>query len=283
VTRLCQLFGVTRAGYYAWRVRPASAHARQDWVLLEEMRAIFEASHGTYGSPRLHEALTARGYHVSRRRVERLMRVGGWRARAVQVYRRTAARIGGSATSESRGSATGPSTESNLVGDLTYLRAAGRWWNLVVVLDQYSRRVLAWRLAGTHDARLTRAVLDAAIRRRQPGRGLIFHSDRGSEFLGMPFRSRSAAGGLRAAPQHCRRPDGHVNITTTSVHPCDQRLPYRAGADVSEQHEQARIARVAARGIPENAPHWCHADAQALLGMPTTPTLKSLIRLRMCG
>jgi len=57
------------------------------------------------------------------------------------------------------------------VGDLTYIAVAGRWWYLAVVLDQYSRRVLAWRLATTRDAVFTRALVHAAIRRRCPPSG----------------------------------------------------------------------------------------------------------------
>ena len=66
-----------------------------------------------------------------------------------------------------------------------------------MVLDQYSRRVLAWRLGAIRDSRLTRAVVDAALRRRRPPVGLIFHSDRGSEFSGSVFRSCLADYGVR--------------------------------------------------------------------------------------
>jgi putative transposase len=83
------------------------------------------------------------------------------------------------------------------VGDVTYLGVSGRWWYFVVVLDQCSRRVLAWRLAATRDSHVTRAVLDAALRRRRPDAGLIFHTDRGSEFQGTPVRARLAASGGR--------------------------------------------------------------------------------------
>ena len=62
MTRLCRLFGVTRGGYDAWHERPVSAHARQDRVVLEEMRVIFERSGGTYGSPRMQQALVGRGH-----------------------------------------------------------------------------------------------------------------------------------------------------------------------------------------------------------------------------
>ena len=89
VARLCALFGVTRAGYCAWRQRPASPRVEQDRKLLAILESIFTRSGGTYGSPRLHRALAVQGHRISRRRVERLMRAGGLRARVVRVYRRS--------------------------------------------------------------------------------------------------------------------------------------------------------------------------------------------------
>ena len=194
MTRLCRGFGVTRAGFYAWRQRPMSRRQREDRELLEEIRAIFEQSGGTYGSPRLHHALRARGRRLSRRRVERLMRKGGLRARIARVYRPKAGThrwFGQHPNHVRRTQATRPN--QIWVGDLTYLAVGSRWWYLAAVLDQCSRRLLAWRLGATRDSRLTQAVLEAAIRRRRPPRGLVFHSDRGSEFLGVPFRRRLAA------------------------------------------------------------------------------------------
>jgi putative transposase len=175
-----------------------SPRRRQDRALLEEMRAIFECSGGTYGSPRIQESLAAHGHRVSRRRVERLMRADGMRARVARVYRPKAGThrwFGQQPNHVRRTHATRPN--QIWVGDLTYLAVAGRWWYLAVVLDQCSRRVLAWRLGEIRDSRLTRAVVDAALRRRQPAGGLIFHSDRGSEFLGTMFRARLTAGGVR--------------------------------------------------------------------------------------
>lgn len=198
MTRLCRLLAVTRAGFYAWRCRPVSARRRQDRVLLEDMRAIFEGSGGTYGSPRIHEGLVERGHHVSRRRVERLMRADGLRGRVARVYRPKAGThrwFSRQANHVQRRCATRPN--QIWVGDVTYLGVGGRWWYLIVVLDQCSRRVLAWRLAATRDSRVTRGVLAAALRRRRPDAGLIFHSDRGSEFQGAPVRARLAASGVR--------------------------------------------------------------------------------------
>lgn len=194
MTRLCRLFAVTRPGYYAWCKRPASARQAQDRVLLGEIRAIFEGSGGTYGSPRIQRALMGRGQRVSRRRVERLMRGDGLRGRVARVYRGKAGThrwFGQHPNHVRRTQATRPN--QIWVADITYLSVAGRWWYLAVVLDQYSRRVLAWRLGSIRDSRLTRAVVDAALRRRRPTAGLIFHSDRGSEYLGAPLRDRLVA------------------------------------------------------------------------------------------
>ena len=213
MTRLCRLCAVTRAGFYAWRRRPTSAHARQDRVLLEEIRVIFEHSGGTYGSPRVWAVLPARGHRVSHRRVERLMRTGGWRARVVRVYRRTTGVHRWYDQHPNRVQRTQATALNQIwVGDLTYLAVAARWWYLAVVLDQCSRRVLAWRLATVRDAAFTRAVIAAALRRRQPLAGLIFHSDRGSEFVGAPVRQRLADGGVQQSMTRGGAPDENAHM-----------------------------------------------------------------------
>ena len=86
----CERYGVTRAGYYAWRRRETSRHDRQDERLVARIRAIFEVSEGTYGSPRIHAALVQAGWPVGRKRVARLMREAGLKARSARIYRRTA-------------------------------------------------------------------------------------------------------------------------------------------------------------------------------------------------
>jgi putative transposase len=87
VTRLCDVYGETRAGYYAWKRRAESAHAEQDRKLTEQITRLFHTHRGRYGSPRIHRELRGEGWRVSRRRVERLMRTAGLRARVVRIYR----------------------------------------------------------------------------------------------------------------------------------------------------------------------------------------------------
>lgn len=127
MTRLCRLFAVTRAGFSAWRRRPVSARQRQDRVLREEMRAIFAASGGTYGCPRIQHALRASAHRVSRRRVARLMRQDGLRARVVRVYRGKAGVhrwFSRQPNHVRRTQATRPN--QIWVGDVTYLAVGGR-------------------------------------------------------------------------------------------------------------------------------------------------------------
>lgn len=213
MTRLCALYGVTRAGYYAWRQRPASARAEQDRVLLEAMAKAFHASGETYGSPRLHWALRDQGHRISRRRVERLMRAAGLRARLVRVYRRKAGSHRWYGQHPNRVKRTRASRPNQIwVGDVTYLAVGPRWWYLVTVLDQYSRRVLSWRLGAVRDSRLTWAAMDAALRRRRPRAGLIFHSDRGSEFLGGAFNRGLAQHRVHQSMTRGAAPDENAHV-----------------------------------------------------------------------
>ena len=173
---------MTRAGYYAWRGRGESRRRRQDRGLLVQIQALFDRSRDTYGSPRIHHALATAGVRISRRRVARLMRENGLRARALTLYRRIPglhAFFTGIPNRQLDRLATAP--DQVWVGDITYLKVGRAWRYLAIVMDRYSRRILGWSLATTKDVRLTLAALNHAVRKRQPHPGVIFHSDRGVE------------------------------------------------------------------------------------------------------
>jgi putative transposase len=196
VTSLCRRYGVTAGGFYAWRRRGESAHAEQDRALSARIAELFAAHQQRYGSPRIHHELTQAGCIVSRRRVARLMRQAGLYAKAVRGYRAKATIHRRYARHPNRlwtTTVTGPNQV--WVGDITYLRVERSWRYLAVVMDQYSRRVLAWTLTRRRTARVTCGVLTRAARRRAT-RGLIFHSDRGSEYMGAAFCAHVARLGL---------------------------------------------------------------------------------------
>ena len=198
MTRLCALYGVTRAGFYAWRARHESARREQDRTLTVHIQALFSASDRTYGSPRIHRALRAAKVRISRRRVERLMGAAGLRARLARLYRSNPGLHQFFGQHPNRlWKRCAKARDRIWVGDLTYVAVAGQWRYLAIVMDQFSRRILSWSLSRTRSTVLTRAAIDRAVRRRQPGRGLIFHSDRGSEYAGALFRDRLVALGIR--------------------------------------------------------------------------------------
>lgn len=197
---------MSRSGYYAWRLRQASQRQRDDEKLLKSIRRLFEVGHGTYGSPRIHELLRREGIRTGRKRVARLMRVHGLKARANRVYRpHPNARnfADGIPNRAIERSVTGP--DQVWVGDVTYLHAAGRWRFLAVIIDKYSRRVVGWDLGRRRDVSLTLAVLQTAYARRRPPSGLIFHSDHGPEYGGYSFRDRLRDLGI---VQSMNRPGG---------------------------------------------------------------------------
>jgi transposase InsO family protein len=182
---------VSRAGYYTWRTRGESGHRKQDRKLLVQVRKEFGDSGGTYGSPRVQRALKARGIGVSRRRVERLMRQAGLKARVARVYR---SKPGRHRMFEKHPNLLWREVAQEpgqiWVSDVTYVRVAGRWRFLAVVMDQYSRRLLGWRVGRVRSGELTRAALDQALRRAEHRPRLIFHSDRGSEYAGATLGDR---------------------------------------------------------------------------------------------
>jgi len=187
---------VTTAGFYAWRRRGESAHAEQDRLLTKEIERLFDAHQERYGSPRLYELLRNAGWLVSRRRVARLMRTAGLRAKAVQGYRAKVKVHQLYARHPNRLWTTRVSAVNQVwVGDITYLRVGGAWRYLAIVMDLYSRRIIAWSLTRRRTAAVTCSVLVQAARHRD-ARGVIFHSDRGSEYMGAPFCERVAQLGL---------------------------------------------------------------------------------------
>ena len=225
---------MTRAGYYAWVGRARSTWAAQDRRLLARIQRIFTTHRGRYGSPRIHEELQARNVPTSRRRVARLMRTHGLHARAARIYRGNPKlhQFYGQHPNRVRGLHE-RRRDRVWVGDITYVPVAKRWYYLAVIMDRYSRRILAWRLARRRTAQLTRAVLEAALARRRPRPGLIVHSDRGSEYAGHVFADRvRTARARQSAAQRGPAENAHMesffhSLKAEGIH--GRRFPTLAG------------------------------------------------------
>jgi putative transposase len=178
IRRLCDLVSVSASGYYAWRNRPVSRRARENEVLLAEIRQVHEAADGRYGSPRIHAELVDRGYRCSENRVARLMRQHG-------IVGRQRKKHPGSRFHDERGKApnrlnrhfTVAAANQVWAADVTYLRTAEGFVYLAVVLDLYSRRVVGWAMRSRLGSDLVGSALRQALSNRRPDHGIMHHSD----------------------------------------------------------------------------------------------------------
>ena len=194
---MCRLYGVTRAGFYAWRSRERSERERQNTTLAQRIRSAHRKSRGIYGSPRVHRALEQKGVRVSENRVARVMRAHGIKARVatIRYTNPTLQRFFANARNEQL-EVDLKAPDQVWVGDITYLKVGGIYRYLAVVMDKYSRRVLGWAYGKKKDVALTLKALNCAVRYRKPARGLIFHTDRGIEYAAGAFKERLAELGI---------------------------------------------------------------------------------------
>jgi putative transposase len=187
---LCRTLEVSRAGFYAWQTRPPAARTQADERLGLEIHAIHAESRQRYGSPRVHAELQHRGHRPSRKRVARLMRQHGLCARRPRRFRITTNSEHQQPVAPNvlarRFTATAPDTA--WVTDITYLWTAEGWLYCAVILDLFSRAVVGWALSAQISRHLTLRALTMALGRRRPPRGLLHHSDRGSQYASADYR-----------------------------------------------------------------------------------------------
>jgi putative transposase len=190
VSLLCSLLEVSRGGYYAWRGRPPSERAIADRELTEEIRSIYECSERRYGSPRIHEELSAKDTHVGRKRVARLMRENGLSARTKRRFVKTtdSKHEFPIAPNLLQRDFTADAPNEIWVGDITYLDTREGWLYLAVLIDLYSRRVVGWAMSERIDTALAMGALNMALAQRKPSRGVIHHTDRGCQYASNEYR-----------------------------------------------------------------------------------------------
>ncbi len=198
VALMCRVLQVSRSGYYAWRKRPAAERKRQDQRLTLEVAAIHAQSRGRYGSPRVHAELHQRGQRCARKRVARLMRTAGLRARVRRRFRHTTDSKHAMAIKDNLLARHFAVSTPNAawVSDITYLWTLQGWLYLAVVLDLFSRRVVGWSLSERLERGLVLDALGMALKRRQPAGGMLHHSDRGSQYASQEYQQLLAAHGI---------------------------------------------------------------------------------------
>lgn len=181
---------VSLSGYYAWASRPESKRQQENDQIIREIKDIHKQSRQSYGSPRIYHELKAKGVACSENKTARLMQMNGIAAKRKRKFM---------ATTDSRHSL--PVAENKLnqefkasrpnekwVTDITYIWTKEGWLYLAVVLDLFSRKVVGWSMDETMEKGLVMNALNMALKVRQPQKGLLHHSDRGSQYASLEYQ-----------------------------------------------------------------------------------------------
>jgi len=202
VQRCCDLFEVSKSAYYQRKRAIPSVRDLTDAELLTQIRQIHAESDGTYGSPRVYKELAQnRGVHVGRRRVTRLMRQNGLEGRCKRRWRRTTIQDPDTFAADldliQRHFGPCEVLDARYCGDITYIATWEGWAYLATVIDLASRRVVGWALADHMRTELVTDALEMAFGNRRPGPGVIFHTDRGSQYTSKDQRALADQLGVR--------------------------------------------------------------------------------------
>jgi transposase InsO family protein len=181
---MCKVFEVSRNKYYEWRQTPVTERKKKDEILESKIRVIHNKSNKRYGSPRIHSALQDGGEQVSRKRVARIMRENKIVSISKKKFKAT--------TNSKHSFPVSPNLLNQnfhfenpnqaWVGDITYIPTAEGWLYLATVIDLFSRMVVGWAASERMTTDLVEKAFLNAYWKRKPSNGLIFHSDRGSQY-----------------------------------------------------------------------------------------------------
>jgi putative transposase len=203
---MCKVLNLARSSYYAWCKRKTSPRTQENEILSDQIKQIYQASRQSYGSPRIHAALLAQGFQVGRKRVVRLMAKLGIGARPKRKFKATTDSEHDSPIAKNVLDRDFTTTEPDRawVADMTYVWTTEGWlylakqcfWgklppeNMRVIIDLFSRRVVGWSMADHMRTELVLTALEAALGQRVPSQtGLVFHSDRGSQYTSADYQA----------------------------------------------------------------------------------------------
>ena len=183
-------------------------------ALAVEIRSIFDEHDGNYGSPRIHRTLLSRGWRINRKRVERLMREERLVGKAAKLYRRKPLAANKCITVGNIRCELGfPSgVNQQWVGDVSYLKLKGEWVYLSVILDLYSRKIIGWSLGKHRTTELTLELLEMALKEREVLPGLVFHSDKGSEYGAHAFQNRLRSAGIKPSMNRPKMMTDNIHV-----------------------------------------------------------------------
>jgi len=213
---MCRVFNVHRSGYYAWLQSPLSARALDDARMVDLAKQCWLESGRVYGYRKVTRDLRDLGEQCGKHRVARLMRNEGLQAQV--GYGRRPGMRGGKASVVAGNQLDRqfdvPRANESWVTDITYIRTHEGWMYLAVVIDLFSRQVVGWSMQSRMQTDLVLQAMTMAVWRRKPARGLMIHSDQGSQFTGHDWQDFLKAHGIECSMS--RRGNCHDNAVAES-------------------------------------------------------------------
>ncbi len=191
----CQALGVSHSGYYAWRARQKRPKNTVKQALVELIQGIHHNSHGTYGSPRVCAELRASGKLCNHKQVARLMREAGLsgRRKGRKAYTTQSKHPYPVAPNLLNRQFITDAPNTKWVADITYIPTREGWLYLAAVMDLFSRKIVGWEMSAQLTTTMVEQALRMALFERQPARGLLYHSDRGSQYASAQIQASVSA------------------------------------------------------------------------------------------
>ena len=201
VRLLCRVMHVSHSAYYAWCQRPAKVISADELHLYRRMKELFSESRGSLGSRMMLKQLRKEGFKLGRYRVRGLMKRLKLMVTQRRAYKITTVRKHNHGVADNLVNQDFNPKAANQVwaGDITYLRTHEGWLYLAIVMDLHSRRIIGWAMDKVMTVDLVKRAMHMAITLRKPERGLVFHSDRGSQYTSKRFGKLLKKHGIQAS------------------------------------------------------------------------------------
>jgi len=201
VTVLCRVMQVSTSAYYAWKKRPGQLISADVLHLHRRMKALFKQSRSSLGSREMMKKLREEGFQVGRYKVRNLMKKLNLKVTQRIAYKVTTKRKHSDEVADNLLNQNFNPVAANQVwaGDITYLKTGEGWMYLAIVMDLYSRRIVGWYISKRMTTDLICKAMIMAYNLRQPSKGLVFHSDRGSQYTSKRYRKLLDGYGVRAS------------------------------------------------------------------------------------
>jgi putative transposase len=195
---LCRMLNIKRAGYYHWQKRKAVSRRSSELLLVKEIRDYYERSEKRYGLRRIHQSFRRAGKKVNRKCIYRIMRKYGIYSRTRRKFKITTKHGSQGIYSENllKGNFEASRQNEKWTSDITYLWTTEGWLYLAVVMDIFTRKIIGWSLSCRINAEIVRDALAMAIKHETPEGGVIFHSDRGSQYCSKMVRDLLSENGF---------------------------------------------------------------------------------------